>query len=298
MRAQRAARGLSEQQLLGLAPTPAPASSSGGGGNSSGLPRPADGGGDAGTAPAPQQAAAVVAAEHQRKLTQRLKARGLHGGGATDEADGGGGAGESTTTAAAAAATTAPTTTVTASPAGAALEELARAAEKAFDAGMGDWHLQPRHDASERYHARLALGPLQPEVLKARHGLREEDCLRLYALLRAHCLGFQSEARAVVGRAAPAGRAQLLLAVWRGFSRLWDDAARCAFGGEVAAAVSELEATHAALGDALARLEAALEENGELRARCRDAVGANLERMLGWRTLQAKADSLEGESCC
>lgn len=239
--------------------------------------------------------AAAVAAAHQAKLSRGLARGGGNNGGAVAEDEG-------------ASVASAPMS----SRAGEALEELERAAEKAFAAGMGDWHLQPRRDSAPRFRERMLLGPLGPEALKARHGLSEEDCLRLYALLRRHCLGFQEDARSLVAQATAAaaaaaaaggvvvvggggGSERLLATLWRGFAQLWDDATRVAFSSEVAAALAELEATHAALAEAHEELGAALDENEELRERCSDAVAANLERMLKWRALQARADSLEGE---
>ena len=88
------------------------------------------------------------------------------------------------------------------------MRELARAAEKAFASGLGDWHLQPLNDADPKLWRRMLLGPLGPETLKTHHGLSEEACLGLYGLLQRHSAGFQSEAAAAaVADALAADRA-------------------------------------------------------------------------------------------
>lgn len=69
--------------------------------------------------------------------------------------------------------------------------DLARSAEKALAAGVGDWHLQPLQDMSPSLQQRLLVGPLGPETLHVRHGLEEARILALYGLLSRHSTGFQ-----------------------------------------------------------------------------------------------------------
>jgi len=176
--------------------------------------------------------------------------------------------------------------------AGTAIKELARAAEKAFSTGLNDWHLQPLHDIAPIFQQRLLVGPIGPETLATHHGLSAETCLGLYGLLHRHTAGFQSEAARLVSGALH--REQLLAGLWRAFAQLWDDTVQCSFEGEVASAVSELQLTYEALSDTQDSLDAALRENGALRARCNEFVRSNLENMLSFRALKAKADSLEG----
>jgi hypothetical protein len=63
---------------------------------------------------------------------------------------------------------------------------------------------------------------------------------------------------------------------------------------EVGAAVKELQATYAALLAAQDALSAAQEENAALKGRCDEFVRRNLDHMLAWRGLKARADALEG----
>jgi hypothetical protein len=69
------------------------------------------------------------------------------------------------------------------------------------------------------------------------------------------------------------------------------------FQGEVLAAMQELQATYTALLDTQDALAATQQENAALKGRCNEFVKANLDHMLAWRTLKAKADALEGEAC-
>jgi hypothetical protein len=67
------------------------------------------------------------------------------------------------------------------------------------------------------------------------------------------------------------------------------------FQGEVLAAVDELQGTYATLLDTQDVLVAVQQENNALKQRCSEFVRANLDHMLAWRSLKAKADALEGE---
>lgn len=67
------------------------------------------------------------------------------------------------------------------------------------------------------------------------------------------------------------------------------------FQGEVLAAVDELQGTYATLLDTQDVLVAVQQENSALKERCSEFVRANLDHMLAWRSLKAKADALEGE---
>lgn len=69
------------------------------------------------------------------------------------------------------------------------------------------------------------------------------------------------------------------------------------FQGEVLAAIDELQGTYATLLDTQDVLAAVQQENSALKERCSEFVRANLDHMLAWRTLKAKADALEGEHC-
>jgi hypothetical protein len=61
--------------------------------------------------------------------------------------------------------------------------------------------------------------------------------------------------------------------------------------------MQELQATYTALLDTQDALAATQQENAALKGRCNEFVKANLDHMLAWRTLKAKADALEGEAC-
>jgi hypothetical protein len=63
----------------------------------------------------------------------------------------------------------------------------------------------------------------------------------------------------------------------------------------VLAAVDELQGTYATLLDTQDVLVAVQQENNALKQRCSEFVRANLDHMLAWRSLKAKADALEGE---
>ena len=67
------------------------------------------------------------------------------------------------------------------------------------------------------------------------------------------------------------------------------------FQGEVLAAIDELQGTYATLLDTQEALAAVQQENAALKERCSEFVRANLDHMLAWRSLKAKADALEGE---
>lgn len=60
-------------------------------------------------------------------------------------------------------------------------------------------------------------------------------------------------------------------------------------------AVTELQDTYQALLNTQDELDSTKEENRQLTQRCDEFVRANLDHMLAWRTLKAKADSLGGE---
>lgn len=77
-------------------------------------------------------------------------------------------------------------------------------------------------------------------------------------------------------------------------------AGQVSFEGEVLAAIDELQGTYATLLDTQDVLAAVQQENAALKGRCSEFVRANLDHMLAWRTLKAKADALEGNSakCC
>lgn len=69
------------------------------------------------------------------------------------------------------------------------------------------------------------------------------------------------------------------------------------FQGEVLAAIDELQSTYASLLDTQDALAAVQQENSALKDRCAEFVRTNLDHMLAWRALKAKADALEG-GCC
>jgi predicted nuclease with TOPRIM domain len=68
-----------------------------------------------------------------------------------------------------------------------------------------------------------------------------------------------------------------------------------AFQGEVLATMHELEHTHATLLEVQGQLASVQQENAALVERCNEFVRANLDHMLAWRSLKAKADALESE---
>lgn len=172
------------------------------------------------------------------------------------------------------------------------IHDLVRAAEKTLAAGVGDWHLQALQDISPEFERRVLMGPLGPEALLHTHALHEPQILQLYGLLHRHAAGFQREVATVVQGAQH--REQLLAAVWTCFAQLWDECCRVSFEGEVGAAIRELQETYQALLDAQDSLEEVRRENAELKQRGAEFVRTNLDHMLAWRALKAKADALEG----
>jgi uncharacterized protein (DUF2141 family) len=172
-------------------------------------------------------------------------------------------------------------------------QDLVRAAEKALASGLGDWHLQSLQDVSPLFEQHVLMGALGPETLKHTHRLPEPQILHLYGLLHRHSTGFQREVAAALDGVQH--REQLLAGVWTAFAQLWDECVQVSFEGEVLVAVQELQATYEALLDTQDALAAVQQENGDLKARCADFVRANLDHMLAWRSIKAKADALEGE---
>lgn len=61
------------------------------------------------------------------------------------------------------------------------------------------------------------------------------------------------------------------------------------------AAMQELQSTYSDLLSTQDQLAATQQENAALKERCNEFVKANLDHMLGWRSLKTKADALEGE---
>lgn len=59
--------------------------------------------------------------------------------------------------------------------------------------------------------------------------------------------------------------------------------------------MDELQGTYATLLDTQDVLVAVQQENSALKQRCSEFVRANLDHMLAWRSLKAKADALDGE---
>eukprot|EP00775_Hariotina_reticulata_P005424 gene5424-5657_t len=172
-------------------------------------------------------------------------------------------------------------------------EDLLQAAEKALASGLGDWHLQMLQDISPHMKQHVLVGPLGPEALKHRHRMAEPNILQLYGLLHRHCTGFQQEVQKAVQGAADVE--PLLAAVWVAFAQLWDECVRMEFQGEVLATMQELECTHATLLEVQGHLAQVQQENAALKDRCSEFVRANLDHMLAWRSLKAKADALESE---
>lgn len=176
------------------------------------------------------------------------------------------------------------------------MQDLLRAAAKAVASGLGDWHLQALQDASPWAARRVLAGALGPEALRHTHGLDEAAMLRLYGLLHRHCAGFQDEARSL-SAAATQPRA-LLQAIWSAYAQLWDETAQAAFGGELLEMQHELDATHKRLIEAHDAEDALRAEAAAMRERMAELVRANLDHMLAWRTLKARADALDGEAWC
>lgn len=63
---------------------------------------------------------------------------------------------------------------------------------------------------------------LTPQVLRGCHQLPDKEVKRLYRILHIYSLGFHQVVGEVCLHAAE--RQQLLLAVWKAFSQLWQDA--------------------------------------------------------------------------
>ncbi|KAL6759891.1 hypothetical protein V8C86DRAFT_3024605, partial [Haematococcus lacustris] len=173
-------------------------------------------------------------------------------------------------------------------------EDLLEATCKSFAAGLGEAQLQAVGAwAHPGLQERLLAGPLGPEALKLRHGLREDAALRLYRTLYLYSLGFCAALLEPTEGARE--REALLEKVFAVYAQLWDEALGISFPSELQSALRTKSEAVAALSELSQELESSRGECRQLQERLNQFVRGNIDHMLAWRMMQDKAATTEGE---
>ncbi|GAB4819321.1 hypothetical protein N2152v2_006367 [Parachlorella kessleri] len=133
---------------------------------------------------------------------------------------------------------------------------------------------------------------LSVEALVLRHGLGVPEIRRLYQALQVYSLGFHQTISEVCSHAVD--RANLLVAVWRGYGMLWDGALQTVFASDTVklsndqkAAVLSAEAAYTTLRECEASKQAVDGQNAALTQRLEDLMS---------QLISAKADASVLES--
>jgi len=173
------------------------------------------------------------------------------------------------------------------------LVDLIEATRKSFAAGMGEWDLQAVEWGHPEFKQRLLKGPLGPEALKARYGLKEPEQLKLYRVLYSYTVGFCDAVDEPTAHAHH--REELLELVFKVYMQLWEEALGVAFSAEVANTFNTKNSALATVSDLQAQLQEAQAENSQLQAQLAQFTKGSINSMLAQRMDTDRARTTEGE---